>query len=83
MYLAPIVTYPVLAILLPVIFFIFIRKYMWLSILLAVIIEVIVYWIDFCYYEARGLMICITIAQVIVMTIIIFILKVMDRKLKK
>ncbi len=80
MYLAPIYVYPVLAILLPIVFYLLKPKWSWLSILCAVVIEVLVYWLEFSYYESRGIMILFTIAQVIVMAIILLILKQIKRK---
>jgi len=58
------------------------RKYIWFSILLTVIIEVIVNWANFTYYESQGLMILFTAAQVAVMVIVILTLKFIDAKLK-
>ena len=81
--LAPIILYPVLAVLLPVILYFIKRKFIWLSLILAVIIDLIVYWDDFSYYEARPIMIIFTLAQIAVMAIIILILKIVIPKMKK
>lgn len=83
MYIAPIYLYPVLAVFLPVALYFVKRKYIWLSLILAAVVEVIVYWSDFSYYEARPLMIIFTLVQLAVMAIIILILKNAVPKMKK
>ena len=83
MYIAPIYLYPVLAVLLPIAFYFIKCKFIWLSLILAVIIDLIVYWDDFSYYEARPIMIIFTLAQIAVMEIIILILKIVIPKMKK
>lgn len=83
MYIAPILLYPVLAVLLPVAFYFIKRKYIWFSLILAVIVDVIVYWNDFSYYEARPIMIFFTFVQIAVMAIIILILKTVAAKREK
>ena len=59
------------------------RKYIWFSILLTVIVELIINWGNFCYYESRGLMILVTLAQVFVMVLTILILKVVASRRKR
>lgn len=71
-----------LTFILPVAIYFINRKYVWFSILLTVIIEVIVNWANFIYYESQGLMILFTAAQVAVMVIVILTLKLIDAKLK-
>lgn len=83
MYIAPIYLYPVLAVLLPAAFYFIKREYIWLSLILTVLIDLLVYWDDFSYYEARPLMIIFTLAQIAVMAIIILILKTAVSKMKK
>ncbi len=75
----PIYTYPILTIFLPVCFRLINRKLTWLSIICAVIIEIIMYWDEFCYYEARGLMIYLTLIQVIVMSVICILLNLIKK----
>lgn len=79
--LSPIVF--LLTFVLPVVVFFVSRRYVWLSILLTVLVEMIVNWGNFCYYESRGLMIFVTVIQVAVMAIIISILKAADSKRKR
>jgi hypothetical protein len=79
--LSPIV-FP-LTFILPVVLFFVNRRYVWFSILLTVLVEVIINWGNFCYYESRGLMIFVTSIQAAVMAIIIWILKTVDRKRKR
>ena len=70
-----------LTFILPVVFFFFFgRRYVWFSILLAVTVEVIINWVNFCYYESRGLMILFTFVQIAVMAILILILKAIGSK---
>lgn len=76
----PIYLYPTLAIVLPGIFRLINRKLTWMSIPCAVIIEIIMYWDEFCYYEARGLMIYLTLIQVIVMSVICIVLSLLRKK---
>ena len=64
----------------PVVFFFVNRKYVWFSILLTVLVEIIINWGNFAYYESRGLMIFVTLIQVIVMAMIILILRAIDIK---
>ncbi len=79
--LSPIV-FP-LTFILPVVSYFINRRYVWFSILLTVIVEVIINWGNFCYYESRGLMILVTFVQIAVMAILILILKVVHAKIKK
>ena len=76
--LSPIV-FP-LTFILPVVFYFINRRYVWFSILLAVTVEVIINWVNFCYYESRGLMILFTFVQIAVMAILILILKAIGSK---
>ena len=69
-----------LTFILPVVFYFICRRYVWFSILLAVTVEVIINWVNFCYYESRGLMILFTFVQIAVMAILILILKAIGSK---
>lgn len=79
--LSPIV-FP-LTFLLPAVCFFVSRRYVWFSILLTVLVEILINWDNFYYYESRGLMIFVTVIQIIVMTILILILKAVDLKRKR
>ena len=79
--LSPIV-FP-LTFILPVVSYFINRRYVWFSILLTVIVEVIINWGNFCYYESRGLMIPVTFVQIAVMAILILILKAVGPKIKR
>lgn len=79
--LSPIV-FP-LTFILPVVSYFINRRYVWFSILLTVIVEVIINWGNFCYYESRGLMILVTFVQIAVMAILILILKAVGPKFKR
>lgn len=69
-----------LTFILPVVFYFVNRRYVWCSILLAVLVGLIINWGNFNYYESRGLMILVTLVQVAVMVIIILILKAVAPK---
>ena len=69
-----------LTFILPVVFYFVNRRYVWCSILLAVLVELIINWGNFNYYESRGLMILVTLVQVAVMAIIILILRAVTPK---
>ena len=79
--LSPIV-FP-LTFILPVVSYFINRRYVWFSILLTVIVEVIINWGNFFYYESRGLMILVTFVQIAVMAILILILKAVGPKIKR
>ena len=71
-----------LTFILPIAFYIIKRRYLWFSIPLMVIIELIINWDNFMYYESRGLMILFTLAQVAVMAVFILLLKYIGAKTK-
>ena len=79
--LSPIV-FP-LTFILPVVSYFINRRYVWFSILLTVIVEVIINWGNFCYYESRGHMILVNFVQIAVMAILILILKAVGPKFKR
>ena len=66
----------------PILFFLISRKYVWLSIPLTVLVELLVNWRNFTYYESRGLMISVTLFQLVVMAIVIILLKTVVSKKK-
>ena len=72
-----------LTFILPVVFYFVNRRYVWSSILLAVLVGLIINWGNFNYYESRGLMILVTLVQVAVMAIIILILRAVTPKRQK
>ena len=67
----------------PILFFLISRKYVWLSIPLTVLVELLVNWRNFTYYESRGLMISVTLFQLVVMAIVIILLKTVLSKKKR
>ena len=73
----------VLTILPPIVFFLINRKYVWFSLLLTTIAEMIINWTEFCYYESCGLLIIFTSVQIAVMAIIILILGLVIPKKKQ
>ena len=79
--LSPVVFF--LTFILPVVFYFVNRRYVWCSILLAVLVGLIINWGNFNYYESRGLMILVTLVQVAVMAIIILILRAVTPKRQK
>ena len=72
-----------LTFILPVVFYFVSRRYVWWSILLAILAELILNWDNFLYYESRGLMIVFTFVQIAVMAIVILLLKAVALKLEK
>ena len=66
----------------PILFFLISRKYVWLSIPLTVLVELLVNWRNFTYYESRGLMNSVTLFQLVVMAIVIILLKTVLSKKK-
>lgn len=66
----------------PILFSLISRKYVWLSIPLTVLVELLVNWRNFTYYESRGLMISVTLFQLVVMAIVIILLKTVLSKKK-
>lgn len=66
----------------PILFFLISRKYVWLSIPLTVLVELLVNWRNFTYYESCGLMISVTLFQLVVMAIVIILLKTVLSKKK-
>ena len=67
----------------PIVFHLIHPKYIWLSILLTVIIELMIKWGEFNAYESRGLMIFFTLLQIAVMAVFIWMLKSIGAKTKK
>lgn len=72
-----------LTFILPVVFFFLNHRYVWLSILLTAIIEVIIYWGELWYYESCGLVILFISIQLALMAVIILILKAVFPKRNK
>ena len=59
----------------PILFFLISRKYVWLSIPLTVLVELLVNWRTFTYYESRGLIILVTLFQLAIMAVVIILLR--------
>ena len=71
-----------LTFILPIVFYLVSRRYVWFSILLTLVIACIINWDNLVYYESRGLMILLTSVQIAVMAIVILILKAVGAKRK-
>ena len=67
----------------PIVIFLIARRYVWLSILLTALVELVINWGNFCYCESRGLMIVFTLMQLAVMAAIILLLKAVVPKRKQ
>lgn len=76
MYIPPVCLFPLLAVLLPAAFYVMKPARIWYSLALAVLVDCVVYWDDFTYYEARPLMLLCTLAQLALMAAIILLLKI-------
>lgn len=72
-----------LTFILPIAFYIIKRRYLWFSIPLTVIMELIINWDNFMYYESRGIVILFTLVQVAVMAVFILLLKYIGAKTKR
>ena len=72
-----------LTFILPVAVYVINRRYLWFSIPLTVIMELIINWDNFMYYESRGIVILFTLAQAAVMTVFILLLKYIGAKTKR
>ena len=59
----------------PILFFLISRKYAWFSIPLTALVELLVNWRNFTYYESRGLMILVTLFQLAIMAVVIILLR--------
>jgi hypothetical protein len=59
---------------LPVAFWLVARRYVWLSIPFAVVLDLVSFWPEYCYYESRGLFLYATAAQLAVMAVIVLLL---------
>ena len=68
------------AIALPVVFYLVNRRIAWLSVVLAVVMDLALYWPEFRYYESRGLFICAALVQIAVMAGILLALKRLGTK---
>ena len=64
-----------LTFLLPLLFRLIARKYIWLTLPLTARAEVLLNWDSFCYYEARGLALLFTLTQLAVMAVFVRILQ--------
>ena len=71
-----------LTFILPAAVFMIARKYLWFSVLLTAVVELLINWDNFTYYESRGLMILFTLVQLAVMAMMILLLKCIDMKRK-
>lgn len=82
-YIPAVIVYPILAITLPVVFYALRRKFIWWSIAVTVVPDLILYRPEFLYYESRGLFIVFTLMQLAVMAVVILVLKWIGRKKHK
>lgn len=80
---AAIIGFSITAIVLPIVIFSVKRGFVWLSMALAVVIDLVIYWSEFSYYESRGTYICATFVQLVVMAIIILALNSIVAKREK
>lgn len=78
-----IIGFSISAIIFPVVFYFVKRRFIWLSIILAVVLDLVLYWPEFNYYESRGILTYVTFAQIAVMAVMILTLKWIDAKIKK
>lgn len=79
---ATIIGFAITAIVFPGVFYIVKPRFVWLSIGLAIVVDLLVCWSEFNYYESRGLLVLIIFMQIIVMAIIISSLNLVNAKRK-
>lgn len=79
---AAIIGFVITAIVFPVVFYIVKPTFVWLSIGLAIVVDLLICWSEFSYYESRGLFIWVIFVQIIIMAIIILALKLVNTKRK-
>ena len=80
--MAPVIGYSILALALPVVFYVVRPRSVWFSIAAAVVLDLILYWNEFSYYESRPVALLLMLVQIIVMTLIILMLKFVSSKMK-
>ena len=59
---------------LPIAFWLVTRRYAWLCVPFAVLLDLVSFWPEYSYYESRGLFLYVTIAQLVVMAVILLLL---------
>jgi hypothetical protein len=79
---AALIGFGISAIALPAAVYLIKPRFVWFSIPLAVVLDLILYWPEYNYYEARGLFIFVTFLQIIVMAVEIMIIKFESNKLE-
>lgn len=80
---AAIIVFVITAIVFPAVFYIIKPRFVWLSIGLTIVVDLLVCWSEFSYYESRGFFIGAIFVQIIIMAIIISALKLVDTKRRK
>ena len=80
---AAVIGFCILAFLLPTVFYFAWRSRIWFCPALAAVLDLVIFWPEFNYYESRGLFICAAIIQLLVMAAIILILKFAGGRLKR
>ena len=80
--MAPVIGYSILALALPGVFYVVRPRSVWFSIAAAVVLDLILYWNEFSYYESRPVALLLMLVQIIVMTLIILMLKFVSSKMK-
>lgn len=69
-----------LTFLLPLLFRLIARKYIWLTLPLTALAEVLLNWDILCYYEARGLALLFTLTRLAVMAVFVRILQIAAKR---
>lgn len=62
------------AVALPIVFWLISRKGAWFSLPFAVLLDVVLYWQEYGYYESRGLFAYATLVQLAIMAVILLLL---------
>ena len=78
-----ILVFCIVALALPVIFYFAWRRLIWFCPALAAVLDLVIFWSEFDYYESRGLFLYITLLQILAIAIIILILKFVAARIKR
>lgn len=71
---AALIGFAITAVVFPAALFFVTRRFAWLSLALAVVVDLVIYWPEFRYYESRGLFMGASLAQLVVMAILLLVL---------
>ncbi|MBE6957166.1 MAG: hypothetical protein E7450_06905 [Ruminococcaceae bacterium] len=77
---AALVGFGISAVVLPIAFHNVTRRFAWLSVPFAAVLDLVLYWPDFSYYESRGLFVLAALVQLAVIAGVVLLLKFVDKR---